>query len=371
VPRKIQAAVLRTPGEPLDLVDVLLDEPTDHEVLVRTERVGLCHSDLHYAMGSLAIPTPAVLGHEVAGIVERVGSAVTRLSPGDRVVATVTPACGLCSLCLRGRPTQCERVEQVRFRPRPKMLTPNGDEIEVLGGIGAFAEAFVVSEASLATVSSAVPPEVACLLGCCVTTGVGAAVHGAKISPDDTVAVIGCGGVGVAAIQGARLSGARRIVAVDAVSGKLDLARRFGATDTVLADADPATTRNRLTEILPGGYAHAIEAVGRRQTAELAFDILAPTGTATILGLMPVGERLSISTDALVYGDRVLQGAYMGANRFLSDVAMFTDHYVAGRLDLDAMVTAEIPFHRINEGFTAMSEPTTIRIVLNVAQERP
>ena len=365
----VKAAVLDKPGEPLELVEVLLDEPTDHEVLVRTEHVGLCHSDLHYLTGSLAIATPTVLGHEVAGTVERVGAAVTRVAPGDRVVATVTPSCGLCGACLRGRPTQCERTEQVRSRPRPKLLAHDGGEVGVLGGIGAFAEMFLVSEGAVATVSSSVPSRVACLLGCCVTTGVGAAVHGAKISPDDTVAVIGCGGVGIAAIQGARLAGARRIVAIDAIAGKLDLARRFGATDAVLADADPATTKTRLKDLLPGGFTHAIEAVGRRQTAELAFDVLAPTGTATILGLMPAGERLSISADALVYGDRILQGAYMGANRFLSDVQMFTDHYVAGRLDLDSMVTAELPFDRINEGFAAMSDPTTIRIILTVAQE--
>lgn len=366
----IDAAVLEKPGEPLRFAELLLDEPTDHEVLVRTERVGLCHSDLHYVNGSLPISTPAVLGHEVCGTVERVGAAVTRIAPGDRVVATVTPSCGLCRSCVGGRPTQCSRTEQTRYRERPKLVTRDGDEVEVLGGLGAFAEAFLAGEQSLAVVGPSVPPAAASLLGCCITTGVGAAVHGARITPEDTVAVIGCGGVGIAAIQGARIAGARRIVAVDAVAGKLQLARGFGATDTVLADPDPAVTVRRLTELLPDGVSHAIEAVGRRQTAELAFDILAPAGTATILGLLPPGERLGISADALVYGDRVLQGAYMGANRFLSDVEMFTDHYAAGRLDLDAMVTAELPFDRINEGFVAMADPTTIRIVLTVDGKR-
>jgi len=366
----ITAAVLEKPGEKLQFVELLLDDPTDREVVVRTERVGLCHSDLHYLSGSLSISTPAVLGHEVVGTVDRVGSAVTRLAPGDRVVATVTPSCGSCSSCLRGRPTQCIRVEQLRHRERPKLLTHDNREVEVLGGLGAFAAAFLAGEASLAKVSEALPSSVACLLGCCITTGVGAVVHGAKVTTEDTVAVIGCGGVGIAAIQGARLAGARRIVAIDAVAGKLDLARRFGATDAVLA-TEPAATADRLTELFPDGVTHAIEAVGRPQTAELAFAILAPTGTATILGLMPAGETLTVSADALVYGDRVLQGAYMGANRFLSDVEMFTDHYVTGRLDLDAMVTAELPFTAINEGFAAMSDPTTIRIVLDFRPEHP
>lgn len=367
----ITAAVLTKAGEPLELMDVLLDEPTDREVLVRTERVGLCHSDLHYLDGSLPIDTPVVLGHEVAGIVEQVGPAVNRLLPGDRVVATVTPSCGGCAACLRGRPTQCARVDSVRARRRPKLLTSDGAEVETLGGIGAFAEALLVPEAALARVDSSVPPQVACLLGCCVSTGVGAAVHGARIGPLDTVAVIGCGGVGIATVQGARLAGARRILAIDTVPDRLARARHFGATDTVVAGPNSDDTRDRVLELIPGGVTHAIEAVGRRDTAQLAFDLLGAGGTATILGLMPVGERLSVPADALVYGDRVLQGAYMGANRFLSDVEMFTDHYRSGRLNLDAMVTSEIPFHLINDGFTAMADPSTVRVVLEFEPSSP
>jgi alcohol dehydrogenase/S-(hydroxymethyl)glutathione dehydrogenase/alcohol dehydrogenase len=256
----------------------------------------------------------------------------------------------------------------MRERPRPKITTPDGEPVGALGGIGAFAEAFVVSEASLARVDDSVPPQVACLLGCCITTGVGATLYGARISPNDTVLVIGCGGVGIAAVQGARLAGARRIVAVDSVAPKSQLARQFGATDVVTAHSDPADTLNELLELVPNGFSHSFEAVGRAVTAELAFDALAPSGTATILGLMPAGERLRISADALVYGDRVLQGAYMGANRFISDVEMFTDHYAAGRLDLDGMVTRVMPFGRINEGFAAMADPTTIRVVLDLVQ---
>jgi alcohol dehydrogenase/S-(hydroxymethyl)glutathione dehydrogenase/alcohol dehydrogenase len=364
----IRAAVLTKPGEPLEISEVLIDEPLDHEVLVRTERVGLCHSDLHYVNGSLSITTPAVLGHEVAGLVERVGQSVTRFRPGDRVVATVTPACGACTMCLKGHPTQCTRVDAVRARPRPKLVTVDGDEVQVLGGVGGFAAAFLASEGSLARVPQDMSPAVACLLGCCITTGVGAAVHGAKVTPEDIVAVIGCGGVGIAAIQGARLAGARTIIAIDAVPEKLDLARTFGATDAVIADSDPQVTAERVRAVAPDGVSHAIEAVGRRQTAELAFDILAPTGTATILGLMGEGERITISADALIYGDRSIQGAYMGANRFLSDVDMFVDHHRRGTLNLDSMVTSEVEFAAINEGFAAMTSPTTIRIVVDMTR---
>lgn len=366
----ITAAVLTRPGEPLDLQDVLIDDPLPNEVLVRVERVGLCHSDLHYVNGSLIIEPPVILGHEVAGIVEKVGEAVTRLGVGERVVATLTPACGLCDQCLRGRPTQCQRVDEVRKRPRPRHTDLHGVEIGSLGGIGAFAQAILVSEAALAVVDEGVPAEVACLLGCCVTTGVGAVVHGAGVSPMDTVAVIGCGGVGISAIQGARLAGARRIIAIDTVVEKLEIARRFGATELVLASTDPASTVAEIKSIVPEGVTHAIEAVGRTATAELAFACLAPTGTATILGLMPHDSRLNISADALVYGDRAIRGAYMGVNRFLSDVVMFTDHYRAGRLDLDSMVTQVVDFADINEGLAAMARPETVRIVVDMRATR-
>lgn len=366
----VTAAVLTKPGEPLELRDVLIDDPLPNEVLVRVDAVGLCHSDLHYMHGSLIIGTPVILGHEVTGTVEAVGELVTRLRLGDRVIATVTPACGGCYQCLGGRPTQCQRVDEVRARPRPRHTDRKGDEINSLGGIGAFAEVILVPASSLAVVDEAIPAEVACLLGCCVTTGVGAVVHGAHVSPVDTVAVIGCGGVGISAIQGARLAGARRIIAIDMVAQKLENARKFGATDVVLAGTDQASTVAAVRTIIPEGVTHAIEAVGRTATAELAFACLAPTGTATILGLMPDDSRLNIPAEALVYGDRAIRGAYMGANRFLSDVTMFTDHYRSGRLDLDSMITQVVPFADINQGLAAMASPETVRIVVNMRSAR-
>jgi len=362
----ITAAVLREVGKPLQLERVMIDDPLANEVLVRVERVGLCHSDLHYVEGSLHTTTPMILGHEVAGIVERIGEGVTTLGIGDRVVATVTPACGMCAQCLRGRPTQCQRVDVVRLRPRAKHHLGDGAEISSLGGVGAFAEAILVTESSLARVDHSVPPDVACLLGCCVTTGVGAVVHGAAVGPNDTVAVIGCGGVGVSAIQGARLAGARRIIAIDALAGKLEAAKRFGATDVIVSGDSQHDTVAAVHEIVSDGVDHAIEAVGRTVTAELAFACLAPTGTATILGLTPDGASFSIPADALVYGDRTLRGAYMGANRFLSDVAMFTDHYRNGRLDLDSMVTRVIDLADINDGLATMGDPDTVRIVVDM-----
>jgi S-(hydroxymethyl)glutathione dehydrogenase / alcohol dehydrogenase len=361
----VRAAVLEQPGKPLQLRELYLDEPADNEVVVRTERVGLCHSDRHYITGSLAIATPAVLGHEVAGVVERVGTSVSRLKPGDRVVATVTPPCGACSHCVSGRPAQCGRVDAMRRRAAPRLVTADGTPVQTLGGVGAFAERFLAHEQALVNVGPAIPASAACLLGCCITTGIGAVIHGAQVTPQDTVAVIGCGGVGIAALQGARLAGARRIIAIDTMDTKLQLAQHFGATDTVLANRDTAATVAAVHRILSDGVSQSFEAVGNPATAELAFAVLAPTGTATILGLMPEGQTLTIPADELIYGDRRLQGAYMGANRFLADIGVFCDHYASGRLDLDAMVTEEFAFSDINDGLEAMAQPMTIRIVLN------
>ena len=207
MPRPITAALLLDGSDRLILTEVLLDDPMDREVVVRTEHVGLCHSDVHYVEGALGIDRPAVLGHEVAGVVEAAGAQVSRVRVGQRVVATVTPSCGRCPHCLAGRPTQCGRVAEVRARPRPRFALPDGTPVQALGGMGAFGEAFLASEDALAVVPDDVPSAVACLLGCCVTTGVGAVVHGARVTSEDTVAVIGCGGVGIAALQGARLAG--------------------------------------------------------------------------------------------------------------------------------------------------------------------
>ncbi len=362
----VEAAVLESPGEPLRMRTLFLDEPGPGEVLVRTEAAGLCHSDLHYLNGSLDIATPVVLGHEVAGTVVRTGPGVGRLRAGDRVVATVTPSCGACPQCVSGHPTRCRRVAELRQRPEPLLIDADGAPVGTLAGIGAFAEAFVVRESALAVIGDDLDPRVACLLGCCISTGVGAVVHGAAVTPDDTVAVIGCGGVGMAAIQGARISGARCVIAVDVHEAKLQLARRLGATDTIVSAPD---VRERVLAIRPGGVTRSFEAVGRPETAELAFSLLAPGGVATILGLMPEGSRISVDAAPLIEGDRRIQGAYMGANRFLADLPSLADHHRSGRLDLEAMVTMVVPPERMNEGFAAMREPSSIRTVVDFRGE--
>jgi S-(hydroxymethyl)glutathione dehydrogenase/alcohol dehydrogenase len=357
----VRAAVLDEPGQPLVIRTVYLDAPLPNEVLVRTTAVGLCHSDLHYMRGSLPISTPAVLGHEVAGVVERVGRDVTRFHVGDQVVATVTPSCGACASCVSGHPTRCERVAEIRKRTRPKIVDECGRILSTLGGMGAFADALVLPEASLAKVGDEIPARVACLLGCCVSTGFGAVMHATGIRPADTVAIIGCGGVGMAVVQAARLAGARRIIAIDIHAEKLKRALTFGATHILTSNAN---TLEALLAICPGGVTHSFEAVGHPKTAELAISALAPGGTATLLGLMPAGSRIEIDPKALIEGDRKIQGAYMGANKFLADVVTFTDDYANGRIDLDQMVTSEVTLDTINEGFEKMRDPSAIRTVI-------
>lgn len=358
----VRAAVLRAAAAPLKIETVYLDEPGRGEVLVRTRAVGLCHSDLKYVTGSLDITLPAVLGHEVAGVVERIGDGVTRLSVGDHVVATVTPSCGACAACVSGYPTQCQRVADLRRRDAPTMVDVDDNPVTTLGAVGAFAEAILVPESALAVVPPHLDSRFVCLLSCCVSTGVGAVVHGAKVTPADTVAVVGCGGVGMAAIQGSRIAGARRIIAVDMHLAKLELARSLGATDVVLASA--ADAHEQILRLCPGGVSQVFEAVGSQQTAEFAFSLLAPGGTATILGLTSPGSRISIDAQSLVEGDRRLQGAYMGGTRFLADIPVLTDHLDSGRLDVASMVTSTINLDQINEGFESMKLPTTIRTVI-------
>lgn len=364
--RPIRAAVFESATRPLRIQTLYIDEPAADEVLVRTTAAGLCHSDLHYLSGTLRIGSPSVLGHEVTGVVERVGSAVTRLSVGDHVVATATPSCGACAACVSGFPTRCTRVAEVRVRARPRLLDDEGRDVSVLAGIGAFAEAILVPASAVAKVADDLPASWACLLGCSISTGFGAAIHGAAVSPLDTVAVIGCGGVGMAAIQGARIAGARRVIAVDLHAEKLQLAAELGATDLVDAGGDVLAA---VAAISPEGVTKSFEAVGNPATAELAFSMLAPGGTATILGLTAPGARISIDAERLIEGDRRIQGAYMGANRFLADIDVLADHARAGRLDLGRMVTATVTLDAINEGFEWLPAPSTIRTVVDFTDD--
>ncbi|WP_063009451.1 Zn-dependent alcohol dehydrogenase [Nocardia nova] len=359
-----RAAVLTEINQPLALTDIRVDDPEPHEVRVAVTHVGLCHSDLHYMTGSVPTDLPVVVGHEVAGIVETIGSAVTGLRPGDRVTGALTPSCGLCVNCDAGRSTQCLRVEEIRRRPRPAFQFADGRPIARLGDVGAFSKHILMRQNSVVKLPDDVPLHVGCLLSCCIVTGVGAVFRGARVRPGSTVAVIGCGGVGSAIIQGARLAGASAIVAIDLDDDRLKAARGYGATHVIDGGVDDPVSE--LRRLLGDGVDYAFEAVGSARTAATALALLRPTGTACLVGIAPGGTEISVPAMDFFFQEKRLIGSYMGSGQAREDIAQFARLYQQGRLLLDEMVTRVVPFAEINEGFEAMSSGDVTRIVVDL-----
>ncbi|MDA8046769.1 MAG: Zn-dependent alcohol dehydrogenase [Actinomycetota bacterium] len=346
-----RAAILdEAPGE-LVIDDIEVGRVGPHEVLVRTVAAGLCHSDLHFIGGVYPYPLPAVLGHESAGVVEAVGDQVSGLKAGDHVVSCVSGFCGACKYCLTGRPYICDKVGLTRAPGSPPRLARGDQALFQFFDLASFSERLLVHEHLLVKIRPDMPLEKAALIGCGVQTGVGAVINTARVRPGDTVAVIGCGGIGLNAIQAASIVGASRVIAVDRLPEKLDLARTFGATDTVDAGAgDPVAAVQELTG---GGVDHSFEAIGLKVTAEQAFAMLGKGGTATVIGMVPIGQRLEIDATQLISGKR-LQGSNMGSNRFRVDMPQYVDWYMSGRLKLDELISATMPLEKINDGFAAL-----------------
>jgi S-(hydroxymethyl)glutathione dehydrogenase / alcohol dehydrogenase len=358
----MRAAVLhRVPGE-IEMTEVRVDKPGPHEVLVRTGATGLCHSDLHVLDGQLPARFPVLLGHESAGIIEAVGDQVTGLAPGDHVITCLSVFCGHCEHCLTGFPNRCENPETRRPSTDPPRLSlEDGTAVAQFTNLGSFAEEQLVHEHALVKVVDDIPLDRAALIGCAVITGVGAVWHTAKVQPGETVAVIGCGGIGLNCVQGARIAGAGRIIAIDRLAGKLAMAEEFGATDVVnAADVDPVAA---VLELTGGGVHHAFEAIGLKVTAEQAFAMLRTGGTATVIGLLPLGDKVELPAFAL-FGERRIQGSRMGSNRFRVDMPRLVDLYLQGRLKLDELVSARIAIEEVNEGFDAMKGGEVARSVI-------
>ncbi|MCU1483457.1 MAG: frmA [Actinomycetia bacterium] len=354
----MRAAILEgAPGE-LVIDEVQVDAPGPREVLVRTVAAGLCHSDLHFMQGLYPYPLPAVLGHESAGVVEAVGDQVTDLAVGDHVVSCVSGFCGACRYCLSGRPFLCDKVGLARAPGSTPRLSRGGVGLFPFFDLASFAEELLVHEHFLVKISPDMPLDKAALIGCGVTTGVGAVVNTAAVRPGETVAVLGCGGIGLNAIQAAALLGASRVIAVDRLASKLELARTFGATDVVDASTEDAVLA--VQELTGGGVDHAIEAIGLKVTAEQAFAMVGKGGTATLIGMVPFGQKLEIDPTALLGGKRI-QGSNMGSNRFRVDMPQYVDWYLAGRLKLDELVSGTMPLDAINDGFAALAKGEVAR----------
>lgn len=355
----VRAAVLRQcPGD-LEILDIEVDRPGPHEVLVETAAAGLCHSDLHFIDGSYSLAEPAVLGHESAGVVAAVGSEVSYVQAGDHVVTCVSAFCGHCDYCLTGRPYLCMSSELRRPPEARPRLSLNGDRIDQFAGLGSFADRMLVHDHAVMKITPEIPLDRAALIGCGVLTGLGAVFHTASLRPGATAAVVGCGGIGLSCVQGARLAGASRIVAVDPLPAKRALALSLGATDVV----DP-TQGNPVAAVieLTGGVDHAFEAIGSTTTAEQAFNMVCRGGTATIIGMIPIGQSLQIPGIALL--TKTIQGSIMGSNRFRVDIPRYIDLYLQGRLRLDELVTGRIPLDQVNEGFSALAAGEAVRTVI-------
>ncbi|CAB4972994.1 MAG: zinc-binding dehydrogenase [Actinobacteria bacterium] len=368
MPEKITAAVLNAAPGRLELETLLIDEPETNEVRIRVAYAGLCHSDLHEIDGTFETEVPILLGHEAVGIVEKVGATVEQFVPGDRVVTCVSAFCGYCLYCTSGHLTLCvNRHGLSHNRARPRLLNAAGAAVRPTAGLGAFAEAMVVHQNALVAIPASVRLDTASILGCAVTTGIGAVVHGADVRAGSTVAVIGTGGVGIAAIQGARLAGASRVIAVDVVPEKLDAALRFGATDVV--DAREGSPVERVIVMTQGGVDYSFEAVGSAATVEQAFAMLVPRGVATVIGMVPGNQPIRIGGAELFLQEKRLQGSFMGSNQFKTDIPRYIALNDQGRLALDEMVTSRVDLADINDGFERLAKGQDIRIVAKVSDE--
>ena len=361
---EIEAAVFRKVLEPLTIEAVDIDEPWGREVLVRTVATGVCHSDLHVVdgVGRFPLDRPIVLGHEGAGIVEAVGAEVTSLRPGDHVVACLSGFCGNCAQCLSGHPNLCTGGIVARPEGAAPRLSQKGQPLRQFIGISSYAEKMLLHENSLVRIDPELPLDKAALVGCGVLTGVGAALRSAGLEPGQTVAVYGCGGVGLSIVQGAKIGGARRIIAIDMFERKREMALRLGATDFVnSAEEDPVKAVRRLTG--GTGVDHAFEAVGNATLCRQAIESLAIRGTATIVGVLPPDATIEFPWMAIRPECKV-QTSRMGSNRFRTDIPLYLDFYRQGRLDLDAMVTKKGRLSDINEAFRAMKAGEVARTVL-------
>jgi S-(hydroxymethyl)glutathione dehydrogenase/alcohol dehydrogenase len=361
----MRAAVLNEVRSPLAIEELAIDEPGYGEALVRVIAAGACHSDLHFMEGTYPTRMPAVLGHEVAGVVEQIGPGVTNVGPGDRVIIGFVQPCGHCGNCQSGRPNICERPMRTRGRDNPAVRRGD-DAVATMANVGGFAEYSLTPATGLVRVPDDVGLDIAALVGCSVMTGYGAVANTAGVEPGSTVAVIGTGGVGLNIIQAAKLAGARQVIAVDVVEHKLTMARDFGASDGVNAgDGDPV---EQVKELTGGGVDYAFEAIGLTQTSRQAYDMARRGGTAVVVGMVPPTEAIQVPGTIWV-DEKALKGSFYGSARFHVDMPRILALYQDGKLDLDRLVTKRFPLEEINEAFDTLKTGEVARSVLEIGSE--
>ena len=352
--------MLRDTGAPLSIEDVDLAPTGPDQVRVRLRATGVCHSDLSIVRGALRHPMPAVPGHEGAGVVVEVGSDVTTVQPGDHVTLNWTPACGACFFCTRNEPWLCDRAAADALAA--PYATSKGEALAPVLGAGAFAEETLVLERAVVKIPTDVPFEVAALVGCAVTTGFGAVVNTAKVRPGDSVVVIGCGGVGLSIVQGARYAGAETIVAVDLSEEKRALAKDLGATDTVDGTEDVEAAVRALTQ--GRGADHAFEAIGRGATIRTAYRLTRRGGNVVVVGAGRYDDKVEFSALELFFQARSLVGCVYGSADVTRDFPRILGLYASGELDLDRLITSRIPLDDVNAALDAMEAGVGARNVV-------
>jgi Zn-dependent alcohol dehydrogenase len=361
----MKAAVSYETNTPLRVEEVTLDDPQDHEVLVKLVAAGTCHSDLHFMKGDIPVPTPVVMGHEGAGIVEKVGPGVTTLQPGDHVVLMVAFSCGKCHYCVAGRPTLCVEnlpIQIMGTLPGGGIRLHKGDKkLHHLFGLACFAEYTVVHERSAVKVRKDAPLDVVCLLGCGTSTGIGAVLNTAGVKAGESIIIYGCGGVGLSAVMAAKLAGAGMIIAVDTLERKLEMAKDLGA-DYVI-NASQENPQQKAFELTGIGVDYAVPCVGNADVIMQAFGSIHSGGTCVVVGLPPISITLNVAPFELLLG-KVLTGTTQGDIRANVDIPRYIDLFMDGKLPIDKLITTSCDLDEINEAYGALERGEVVRTVV-------
>jgi S-(hydroxymethyl)glutathione dehydrogenase / alcohol dehydrogenase len=358
----MKALVVNALGQGFDFEDVQIATPIGREVLVKVQASGLCHTDLLFATHNI-VPMPAVLGHEVAGIVAAVGSDITQFHVGDHVVGSLAQACGACDRCLSGLSFQCKHPESTVRRPTDApRLSRNGIGLFQGFGLGGFAEQALIHENQLALVPKELPFAQAALLGCGVVTGAGSVLNTAKVSAGDTVVIFGAGGVGLNAVSGARIAGASRIVVIDIQEKRLEAARRFGATDVI--DSTKTTPVEAVRDLMPDGADHVFDFVGLKSVAEQGLAMLGVGGGLYLVGVAKPEVNLDLNIFDAIGGQKRVQGVNFGSTNAKRDIPMYAELYLQGRMNLDSLVSRKISLRDVNEGYAALKDGSLNRVIV-------
>lgn len=363
---KIQAAVFYEPRVPFKIETLDLEPPRAGEILVKVAAAGVCHSDWHLMTGATKHPLPVVPGHEGAGVVEAVGPGVTRVKPGDHVALNWAPNCGTCFYCLNDRPSLCATYigplwagTMMDGTPR---LSKDGQPVYHFSALACFADYTVVPQECCVLMPPAVPLTVAALIGCAVTTGVGAVLNTARVKPGSSVAVFGAGGVGLSIVLGAKLAGAATIIAVDRAPAKLEMAKQFGATHALLSDADANDAIRQLTG--GRGADYVFEAIGLPAVQEQCLYAARPGGVIVLAGVSPMGSSTNLPGAIITRQEKVVMGTYYGSANTARDFPLYADLYLKGKLDLERLVSKQYPLEQINEAYADMLSGSVARGVI-------